>query len=84
MQPIEKPIVIPNIYFDVAKWELRPEARQNLEELLTILEDNPNITIELSAHTDMMGKRRSNRILPSHRVGCGRLFDRERGVLGPA
>ena len=84
MQPIEKPIVIPNIYFDVAKWELRPEARQNLEELLTILEDNPNITIELSAHTDMVGNDEANRILSEHRaravvdylIGKGVYWDR--------
>lgn len=84
MQPIEKPIVISDIYFDVAKWDLRPEARQNLEELLTILEDNPNITIELSAHTDMVGNDEANRILSEHRaqavvdylIGRGIYWDR--------
>ena len=69
MQTIEKPIVIPNIYFDVAKWELRPEARQNLEELLTILEDNPNITIELSAHTDMVGNDKLIGFYPNTGLG---------------
>lgn len=68
MQPIEKPIVIPNIYFDVAKWDLRPDAMANLEELLTILEDNPNITIELSAHTDMIGNDNANLILSDRRA----------------
>lgn len=68
MQPIEKPIVIPNIYFDVAKWNLRPDAQENLKELLTILEENPNITIELSAHTDMVGNDRANMILSENRA----------------
>lgn len=68
MQPIEKPIVIPNIYFDVAKWDLRPDAMRNLEELLTILKDNPNIVIELSAHTDMVGNDQANMILSENRA----------------
>lgn len=68
MQPIEKPIVIPNIYFDVAKWDLRPEAKENLNELLVILKDNPNIVIELSAHTDMVGNDKANMILSENRA----------------
>lgn len=68
MQPIEKPIVIPNIYFDVAKWDLRPDAMKNLEELLHVLRDNPNIVIELSAHTDMVGNDRANMILSENRA----------------
>ena len=68
MQPIEKPIVIPNIYFDVAKWDVRPDAMKNLEELLEILKDNPNIAIELSAHTDMVGNDRANMVLSENRA----------------
>lgn len=68
MQPIEKPIVIPNIYFDVAKWDLREDAMKNLSELLTILKDNPNITIELSAHTDMVGNAAANMLLSERRA----------------
>ncbi len=68
MQPIEKPIVIPNIYFDVAKWDLRPDAMKNLNELLEILKDNPNIVIELSAHTDMVGNDRANMVLSQNRA----------------
>lgn len=84
MQPIEKPIVIPNIYFDVAKWDLRSDAMQNLEELLEVLKDNPNIAIELSAHTDMVGNDEANRILSENRarsvvdylIGKGIYWDR--------
>lgn len=68
MQPIEKPIVIPDIYFDVAKWELRPDAMENLKVLQEILKDNPNITIELSAHTDMVGNDQANMILSENRA----------------
>lgn len=68
LQPIERPIVIPNIYFDVAKWELRADAKKNLNELISILKDNPNITIELSAHTDMVGRDEANMLLSENRA----------------
>lgn len=68
MQPIEKPIVIPNIYFDIAKWDLRPDAMENLQELLQILKDNPSIVIELSAHTDMVGNDQANMALSENRA----------------
>lgn len=68
MQPIENPIVIPNIYFDLGKWELRQDAMDNLQELLTILKDNPTIAIELSAHTDMIGNDRANLELSDKRA----------------
>lgn len=80
MQPIEKPIVIPNIYFDVAKWDLREDAMENLQELLVILKDNPNITIELSAHTDMVGNDRANLILSDRRANAVVNYLIEQGV----
>lgn len=80
VQPIEKPIVIPNIYFDVAKWDLRPDAMENLKELLEILKDNPNITIELSAHTDMIGNDQANMILSGNRAQAVVDYLIEKGV----
>ncbi|GHV64420.1 cell envelope biogenesis protein OmpA [Bacteroidia bacterium] len=68
MQAIDKPIVIPNIYFDVAKWDIREDAAKNLEQLLTILKENPNITIEIAAHTDMVGNDNDNLILSENRA----------------
>jgi peptidoglycan-associated lipoprotein len=53
MAPIEKPIELPNILYDLAKWDLRPESLVALDDLVETLEDNPNITIELMSHTDV-------------------------------
>jgi peptidoglycan-associated lipoprotein len=53
MAPIERPIELPNILYDLAKWDLRPESMVALDELVETLEDNPNITIELMSHTDV-------------------------------
>ncbi|MBT5425390.1 MAG: OmpA family protein [Bacteroidetes bacterium] len=53
MAPIEKPVELPNILYDLAKWDLRPESLVALDDLVETLEDNPNITIELMSHTDV-------------------------------
>jgi peptidoglycan-associated lipoprotein len=53
LAPYEKPIELPNILYDLAKWDLRPESMVALDALVETLEDNPNITIELMSHTDI-------------------------------
>jgi peptidoglycan-associated lipoprotein len=53
LAPYEKPIELPNILYDVAKWDLRPESMVALDGLVETLEDNSNITIELMSHTDI-------------------------------
>jgi len=51
--PIPKaPIVLPDIIYDLARWELRPEGRDSLRFLEKVLKLNPKIVIELSSHTD--------------------------------
>jgi len=48
----QKPIVLPEILYDLAKWDLKPQYQDSLQNLITILEANPTITVELAAHTD--------------------------------
>ncbi len=52
LSPIDKPIEIENIFFELDKAELRPESIVSLDQLVETLNDNPNITIELGSHTD--------------------------------
>ncbi|MBK8806128.1 MAG: OmpA family protein [Bacteroidales bacterium] len=60
MTTVDLPVEIPNIMYDVGKWELRPESIVALEKLIDILNDNPEIVIELSSHTDYRPGRISN------------------------
>ena len=51
--PIPKdPVVLPDILFDLAKWDLKPQYEDSLRGLLSIMEKNPTLVIELRAHTD--------------------------------
>jgi len=49
---LNKSIILENIYYDLDKWDIRPDAATELDKLVTILLDNPEIKIELSSHTD--------------------------------
>jgi len=53
-------IELPNIFYDYAKWDLRPESMVSLDNLVETLEDNPNVTIELMSHTDSRGTPADN------------------------
>ena len=52
LTPIDRPIELPNIFYDFGKWDLRPESMVSLDKLVETLNDNPNVTIELMSHTD--------------------------------
>ena len=60
IQSHEKPIEIPNILYDFARWDLRPESMVALDGLVEILNTNPGITIELASHTDSRGSAAHN------------------------
>ena len=49
---LEKVTVLENIYYDLAKSDIRADAALELDKLVKILRDNPAIRIELSSHTD--------------------------------
>jgi len=57
---IAKPIDLPNIFYDFAKWDLRPESMVELDKLVETLNDNPHVTIELMSHTDSRGSAEAN------------------------
>lgn len=68
LSPISKPVVIENIFYDFDKATLRPESKKALDELIKMLNDNPNVTIELGAHTDRKGSDQYNERLAQRRA----------------
>lgn len=46
------PIVLPDIYYDLAKWDLKPQYEDSLRGLVKIMKENPTLVIELGSHTD--------------------------------
>ena len=65
---LEKEIVLDNIYYDYNKADIRPDAAKELDKLVLILKDNPEITIELGSHTDSRGNNEYNLRLSQRRA----------------
>ena len=65
---IRVPVLIDNIFYDFDKATLRPESATALDELVKLLNENPNITIELAAHADYRGAAQYNKNLSQRRA----------------
>lgn len=65
---ITAPVLIDNIFYDFDKATLRPESTEALDKLVALLNENPNVTIELSAHTDYRGSAEYNKRLSQRRA----------------
>lgn len=80
LSPIGKPIEIENIFYEFGKWELTEDSKKSLDELVELLNNNGNITIELSAHTDMVGDSISNMKLSQKRAESVVTYLIEKGI----
>ena len=61
-------IVLENIYFDLNKWDIKPEAARILNVLLDLLNKYPEMEVELGAHTDSRASDMYNLILSNRRA----------------
>jgi peptidoglycan-associated lipoprotein len=77
---IDKPIELPNIFYDFGKWDLRPESMVSLDKLVETLTDNPNVTIELMSHTDSRDTEEYNQDLSQKRAQSVVQYLIEKGI----
>jgi len=77
---IGKAFKIDNIYFDLSKWNIRKDAAKELDKIVKILEDNPEIIIELSSHTDARGNDASNELLSDRRAKSSVAYIISKGI----
>ncbi len=68
LAPISKPVKMGNIFFKFGSWELTADSEDGMQALVKLLNDNPNITIEMAAHTDMIGNNAANQELSLKRA----------------
>lgn len=69
LQPIKygEKVVLKNIFFETASYELLPESRVELDKLVAFMVNNPSISIEIGGHTDDVGEASDNQILSENR-----------------
>jgi outer membrane protein OmpA-like peptidoglycan-associated protein len=73
-------IVLRNIFFDSDKSTLKPESANELERLIKLLKDNPNLKIELASHTDSDGSEEYNLKLSDNRSASVVAYIIDKGI----
>ncbi len=70
LQPIEAnaSIVLKNVFFDVNKFDLKPESEAELDILVRLMNENPTLKIQIGGHTDNVGKPADNLTLSNNRA----------------
>jgi outer membrane protein OmpA-like peptidoglycan-associated protein/tetratricopeptide (TPR) repeat protein len=70
LQPIEvgKMVVLKNIFFETNKFNLLPESKAELQELINFMDLNPTVAIEIDGHTDNVGEDKVNQTLSENRA----------------
>ena len=70
LQPIEADavIVLKNIFFDLNKYELKPESQVELDKVVQLMKDNPTVKIQINGHTDNSGRTADNMVLSENRA----------------
>jgi peptidoglycan-associated lipoprotein len=73
--------VLQNIYYDLDKWDIRPDAAVELDKLVQILRDNPDVKIEMGSHTDTRATEVYNNRLSQRRAESAVNYLVSRGIM---
>lgn len=77
---IDKPIVLKNIYYDFDKSDIRSDAIPDLEMLVKLMKENPDIIVELGSHTDSRGSDEYNIALSQRRANAAVKYIISKGI----
>ncbi len=70
LQPLDTGYVVElkNVFFDVDKFDLKPQSKAELDKLVAFLKNNPKLKIEIGGHTDNTGDKKKNQLLSQNRA----------------
>ncbi len=77
---VNQEITLEDIFFEYDKATLKATSKEVLKRLVTILNDNPTLKIQLSAHTDCRGSESYNQKLSQRRAESVMTFLKENGI----
>ncbi|MEM9546650.1 MAG: DUF1573 domain-containing protein [Bacteroidota bacterium] len=75
-----QPIRLNNIYYDFDKWDILPDAEDDLTYLKSLMDEYSDMVIELSSHTDARGKKPYNKTLSQRRAQSAKNWLVEQGI----
>ncbi len=73
-------VVLNNVFFETAKYDLKESSRAELMKLVSFLEQNPDLRIRLEGHTDSIGTEQDNQVLSENRARSVYEFLVENGI----
>lgn len=76
------PVVLPEILYDLGKWDLKEQYQDSLMDLIVLLEKNPRLVIELASHTDSRPIAMTNDSLSQYRAQSVVDYLIKRGIDG--
>ncbi|CAN5906519.1 hypothetical protein BH20PSE1_BH20PSE1_25300 [soil metagenome] len=80
---IEQPLArLEDVLFESGRAALRPRAKQTLTELVSILENNPDIRVRLEGYTDNVGNESDNEMLSQKRAEAIKAYLVSEGIDG--
>ncbi|MCB0402240.1 MAG: PD40 domain-containing protein [Flavobacteriales bacterium] len=77
---VGKSVVLKNVFFDTDKFELKPKSKVELDKLISFMQKNSTVKIELGGHTDSVGNAKANQILSDNRAKAVYDYLVEKGV----
>lgn len=77
---LKKVFSVKNIYYDLDRFEIRPDARPSLNELVTLMKRYPEITVITSSHTDSRATEQYNRTLSLKRGESAKSYLVSKGI----
>ncbi len=75
-----KVLKLDTIYFDVNKWDIRPDAAIQLDKVANAMVEMPNLVIELGSHTDSRGSAQANQALSQKRAEASGRYILSKGI----
>ena len=73
-------VKLEDIYYDLGKWDIRPEATVQLDKLIPVMKKYPDMKIELRAHTDSRGDDAKNLVLSDKRAKSAEKYLESKGI----
>jgi len=73
-------ILMKNIYYDFDKWNILPESGKELDKLVSLMKENPEMKVELGSHTDERGSENYNLKLSKLRANSAVDYVTSKGI----
>ncbi|WP_420400648.1 OmpA family protein [Flagellimonas sp.] len=73
-------IVVRDIYFDVDRYDIKPESYPSLDKIVKMMKEHPNMEVTIEGHTDSNGSNESNLTLSENRAGAVKNYMVSKGI----